>query len=76
MNGIVKFLGGSAMGAALGAAIGALMAPKSGDQMQAETAALIDLAKAEGEAARVQAEERIAASFRARVDDPKALNNV
>lgn len=73
VSGLMKFVGGTAFGATLGAAIGALMAPKSGDQMQAETNALINLAKTEGEAARVMAEERVAANFRSRVDDPKAL---
>lgn len=72
---LIKFIGGSAIGATIGASIGALMAPKSGDQMQADTNAFLKMVKEEGEAARMQAEERVAANFRAKVNDPDALKN-
>ena len=72
---MLKFAGGSAFGATVGAAIGALMAPRSGVETQAQTNALIDTMKAEGEVARIEAEERVAQNFRAKVDDPNALKN-
>lgn len=71
----LKFAGGSAFGAALGAAIGALMAPRSGDETQAQANALVTTMKTEGEVARIEAEERVARNFRAKVDDPNALKN-
>lgn len=73
MNALVKFAAGSVLGATLGATIGLLMAPKSGDQLQAETAARIDLMKTEGERARQEAEAQMAERFRQKVDDPSAL---
>jgi len=71
--GLLKFAGGSAFGAALGAAIGALMAPRSGEETRAYTAAFVENARAEGELAREQAEARVVAHFRAEVDDPTAF---
>jgi gas vesicle protein len=73
--GFLKFAAGSAVGATLGAAIGVLMAPKSGDQTQADTAAFVQTARAEGEQARQQAEARVAARFRDKVHDPSALSS-
>lgn len=70
---LAKFAAGSAFGAALGATIGMLMAPKSGDQLQAETAALFTEVKTEGELARQEAEARAAERFRQKVKDPTAL---
>ncbi len=73
--GLLKFATGSAVGATIGAAIGVLMAPRSGEQTQAETAAFLQTAKAEGELARQQAEARVAARFRDKVHDPSALTS-
>lgn len=70
---LVKFAAGSALGATLGATIGLLMAPKSGEQMQADTAAFMDTLKTEGEQARQDAEAQMAARFRAKVNDSNAL---
>lgn len=70
---LIKFAAGSALGATLGATIGMLMAPKSGDQMQADTAAFVDTLKTEGEQARQQAEAQMAERFRAKVNDSSAL---
>lgn len=69
----MKFAAGSAFGATLGATIGVLMAPKSGEQTQADTAALLETMKIEGETAQSEAEARMAERFRQRVDDPEAL---
>lgn len=74
MNSLIKFAAGSALGATLGATIGLLMAPKSGEQMQAETAALVTTMKTEGERARQEAEAQMAERFRAKVNDPGALS--
>ncbi len=71
--GLMKFAAGSAVGATIGAAIGVLMAPKSGEQTQQDTAAFLQTAKAEGELARQEAEARVAARFRDKVHDPSAL---
>ena len=73
--GLLKFAAGSAVGATIGAAIGVLMAPKSGEQTQADTATFLQTAKAEGEEARQQAEARVAARFRDKVHDPAALSS-
>lgn len=72
---LAKFVAGSAMGAALGATIGVLMAPKSGEQMQADTNAFINTVKSEGERAREEAEARVADRFRAKVNDSAALSS-
>lgn len=68
-----KFVLGGAFGATVGATIGLLMAPKSGAQMQADTASYIDTIKTEGERARVEAENEMIARYRARVNDQSAL---
>lgn len=70
---LIKFAAGSALGVTLGATIGMLMAPKSGEQMQAETAAFVDTVKTEGERARQEAEAQMAERFRAKVNDSSAL---
>lgn len=73
MSTLVKFMAGSALGATLGATIGLLMAPKSGPQLQADTAAYLDNVRTEGELARQEAEAAMAERFRQKVDDPSAL---
>lgn len=70
---LVKFVTGSALGATLGATIGVLMAPKSGEQMQADTAAYLDNLKAEGARAQQEAEAAAVERFRQKVNDPKAF---
>lgn len=70
---LIKFAAGSAFGATLGATIGMLMAPKSGEQLQADTAAFVDTLKTEGEIARQEAEAQMADRFRAKVNDSTAL---
>jgi gas vesicle protein len=50
---LVKFVGGTLLGAATGAAIGILLAPKSGTDLQRDIQAYIDEVKAAGR----QAEE-------------------
>ena len=72
---LAKFVAGSAMGAALGATIGMLMAPRSGEQMQADTHAYMQNIKSEGERARQEAEARVAERFRQKVDDSSALTS-
>lgn len=75
IQGFLKFVVGSAVGVAIGAAAGALVAPKSGDELQAETNAFLTNVRDEGEAARVAAEAEVAARFRDRVNDPKAFTS-
>lgn len=70
---LTKFVASSVLGATLGATIGLLMAPKSGAELQAETAARIDLMQTEGERARQEAEAQMAERFRQKVDDPTAF---
>lgn len=70
---LMKFAAGSALGATLGATIGMLMAPKSGAQLQADTASLVETLKTEGEIARQEAEAQVAERFRAKVNDPNAF---
>lgn len=73
MSGFLKFAVGSALGATVGAAIGVLMAPKSGEETQADAASFIQGAKAEGQRAQAQAEAAAAERFRSKVEDPSAL---
>lgn len=73
LSSLIKFAAGSALGATLGATIGMLMAPKSGEQMQADTAAYMHTLKTEGEQARQEAEAQMAERFRQKVDDPEAF---
>lgn len=70
---LLKFAAGSAFGATLGATIGLLMAPKSGAEMQADTAAYVGTLKSEGERARQEAEEQVAERFRQKTSDPTAF---
>lgn len=73
LSSLIKFAAGSALGATLGATIGILMAPKSGEQTQADTAAFIHTLKTEGELARQETEAQMAERFRQKVDDPEAF---
>ena len=75
LSGLIKFVAGSAVGGAVGVAIGALMAPKSGAETQADAAALIQGAKAEGQRAQQAAEAAAAERFRNKVQDPSALTS-
>lgn len=68
-----KFLAGSAFGATVGATIGLLLAPRSGEETQAQTAAFMETIKTEGERARIEAEAQAAERFRQKVNDPTAL---
>lgn len=70
---LAKFVAGSAFGATLGATIGLLMAPRSGEETQAQTAAFMENLKTEGERARVEAEAQVAERFRQKVNDPTAF---
>lgn len=70
---LVKFAAGTAFGATLGATIGLLMAPKSGAETQADTAAYFDNLKTEGERARQEAEAQVAERFRQKTNDPTAF---
>lgn len=70
---LAKFVAGSAFGATLGATIGLLMAPKSGSELQADTAAYLETLKVEGERARIETEAQMAERFRQKVNDPDAL---
>lgn len=72
---LAKFVAGSALGATIGASIGLLLAPKSGEQLQSETATYIDHVKTEGDRARAEAEERIREEFRQQVNDPTAFTS-
>lgn len=75
LSSLAKFVAGSALGATLGATIGMLMAPKSGDEMQADTSAFMENIKSEGERARQEAEVGMAERFRSKVNDPSALTS-
>lgn len=75
VSGLFKFVAGSAVGATVGAAIGVLMAPKSGAETQADTAAFLQGAKAEGQRAQHEAEAAAAERFRNKVQDPAALTS-
>ena len=70
---LAKFAAGSAIGATLGAAVGLMVAPKSGEQIQADTAAFVDRLKTEGELAKREAEEQMAERFRQKVGDSSAF---
>lgn len=75
ISSLMKFAAGSALGVALGATIGLLMAPRSGEQLQADTAMFVDNLRTEGEQARAEAEAEMAARFRQKVGDPNAFTN-
>lgn len=70
---LLKFAAGSAFGATLGATIGLLMAPKSGEETQADTTAYLNALKTEGERARLDAEAQVAERFRQKTSDPTAF---
>ncbi|MCA9834919.1 MAG: YtxH domain-containing protein [Thermomicrobiales bacterium] len=72
-QGLFKFVVGSAVGAAIGAGVASLMAPKSGEEFQADTNALLERARTEGDQARMEAEAAVAERFRQTVNDPSAF---
>lgn len=72
-QGLFKFVVGSAVGAVIGAGVASLLAPKSGDELQADTNALLERARSEGEQARMEAEAAVAERFRQTVNDPSAF---
>lgn len=75
MQGLLKFVASSAAGLAVGAVIASLVAPKSGQELQADASALFERVRTEGEQARVEAEEQAAERFRQRVNDPSAFGS-
>jgi len=70
---VFKFSMGGIVGAAVGAGVAMFMAPQRGEELQAETQALIDQAKADGEAAKRAKEQEMMNRFRSSVNDQKAF---
>lgn len=72
---MLKFGGGSLLGAAVGTAVAMLWAPQSGDEMKGRWTDRLRLARLAGAEAQAAKEEELIQKFRAEVSDPKALQD-
>ena len=70
---ILKFGGGSVLGAAVGTAVAVLWAPQSGDEMKGRVTDRWRQARLAGAEAQAAKEEELIRKFRAEVSDPEAL---
>jgi gas vesicle protein len=70
---IFKFGMGGAVGAAIGAGVAAFLAPKRGEEIQADTQSFINTVKTEGDAAKAAKEREMMNRFRSQVNDPTAF---
>ena len=70
---LVRFGGGSLLGAGLGGAAALLFAPGSGDDLRQRIRERLRLAKLAGAEAQAAKTEELVRRFRATVDDPDAL---
>ena len=70
---IVAFGLGGIVGGGIGVAVASLLAPQSGEQLQASVAKLKAEAEAAGEEARVRTEEAMKQRFRDKVNDQTAF---
>lgn len=70
---IVKFGLGGAFGAAAGSAAAYLFAPQSGDELTGKIKSRLAAAKLAGAEAKAAKERELIARFRAKVQDPTAL---
>jgi gas vesicle protein len=72
---MLKFGGGSLLGAAVGTAVAMLWAPQSGDEMKGRWTDRLRLARLAGAEAQAAKEEELIRKFRADVSDPEALQD-
>lgn len=73
MGSFGNFVGGLLVGAAVGVAIVVFTAPKSGDQMRSDLAALWDHALNSGKLAAKHREEELWSEFNSRVAEPAGV---
>lgn len=69
----VKFGGGGILGAAVGTAVAVLWAPQSGDELKGRIVDRVRQARLAGAEAKATNEEAMIKRFRAKVNDPEAL---
>ena len=70
---LLKFGGGSLLGAAVGTAVAMLWAPQSGDELKGRISDRFRQARLAGAEAKVEREDELIHKFRAEVNDPDAL---
>lgn len=70
---LAKFTGGGLLGVAIGATVAALLAPQSGEELQARVRERLDAAKVARAEAEEETKARLRAEFRQTVKDPNAL---
>jgi gas vesicle protein len=70
---IVVFGVGGIVGGGIGAAVASLLAPQSGEKLQASVAEMMNEARAAGDAAKAETEREMIARFRDKVNDPTAF---
>jgi gas vesicle protein len=70
---IVAFGLGGIVGGGIGAAVASLLAPQSGEKLQASVAEMMQEAKAAGDVAKAETEREMIARFRDKVNDPTAF---
>jgi gas vesicle protein len=70
---VVVFGVGGIVGGGIGAAVASLLAPQSGEKLQASVAEMMNEARAAGDAAKAETEREMIARFRDKVNDPTAF---
>ncbi len=75
MKRLVKFTGGSVIGATVGAVTASVFAPQSGNEMQLRLRDRLRRAKVAGAVAKAEKEEELIRRFRGTVNDPDALED-
>jgi hypothetical protein len=72
---LLKFGGGSLLGAAVGTAVAVLWAPQSGEELKGRLTDRIRQARLMGAQAKAEKEDELIRKFRSEVDDPEALRD-
>ena len=72
---VVTFGFGGIVGGGIGAAVASLLAPQSGEQLRQSVSGLMDEARAAGDVAKAETEQKLIARFRDKVNDPTAFTN-
>jgi len=72
---LLRFGGGSLLGASVGTAVAILLAPRSGDELKGRIRDLFQQAKLDGAEAKATKEAQLIEKFRLDVEDPGALSD-
>jgi gas vesicle protein len=72
---LLKFGGGSLLGAAVGTAVAVLWAPQSGDELKGRLMDRLRQARLVGAQAKAEKEDELIQKFRSEVNDPEALRD-